>query len=423
MAEPTEAEVRIMLQKAVDFLNELRVDAGDSASDYLELIETFTKNLSTDFLSQIASGIDSFRSGIVGAQDSASGILTPIFLEFARISDIPESDISSIFVRLRQDWVDRSITIKTRGFSFGTPVADGGNVGDGIIHRLNTDKDGFNKENQNADAKIATVTSDANSGSLQHAESVEFRGQEAEPDTILIAGSGLVETIGALTGLDTESFILNPSFTDTTGASGVGLLTAIGSWTASGGDLLLNFEFESKEFYRALGNEVDPRALRITGNTTLSQSFVDGASFNPSTPYYIQIAYNVDNITSGTLKLKFGAVSATADLSVGSGWKVLRIAIGDDNWFQKFNKTDPFIEISTTALVGSHVLIDDVVVGAYTNFNGSWYAVVGGRTAFLNDDEFTWADTIATEGKIGHQIFRRFNEYLPSSGSPTISDP
>ncbi len=107
-----------------------------------------------------------------------------------------------------------------------------------------------------------------------------------------------------------------------------------------------------------------------------------------------------------------------------TGWTVLAIpmALGQ-TWYRTFNEGTLDVEVSLASRSTGSVLVDDVVIGPLSNFGGGWYGIVGGETPFLVDDEFTWTDSVSSEGIIAHFFWRWFGEYLRTSGTPTWADP
>jgi hypothetical protein len=322
-------------------------------------------------------------------------------------------------------WADaNNVLIPGRQFTIDTPVASGANVGDGAILRLNTDRWGYCIENQHADAKVAACVADRQSGTNQHEESFEFRGETAPKDSIELTGSGLVQTVKALSASDSRAFLSNPSFEEFSGT--ITALTDLTGWDVTGN--LANLNLSETVFYRGWGGITTPRSLRFLDSDEITQPFsLQNASFSADVPYVAQVAYYVDaTVSGGSITLSMGTASATALLAsgAGAGWQLLQLPIGENSWFDNFNETDPVFRIEIDSMAGGTVYVDDMIVAPFTQFDGSWYAVIGGPTAFLRGDEFNWADT-ETGAKIQTWFYRAFGAYLPhaTGGGITWADP
>ena len=109
------------------------------------------------------------------------------------------------------------------------------------------------------------------------------------------------------------------------------------------------------------------------------------------------------------------ALNATA----GSPWEVLTLPT--PVWYKNFLEEALDVEIIIILTAGT-LLIDDVILSPGTNFDGSWYWLIGARTPFLREDEFTFTHTV-TESIIQRWFWRMFGRYLPHSGAPTWAEP
>ena len=92
-------------------------------------------NLQTDYdnYSLMASSLEGFRRQLDAAMATAPGIVQAAVLELRQVLDIPETEPQEIMRRLYQHFVDNSLTVKSRTFTFGTPSAAGGNNGNGVL--------------------------------------------------------------------------------------------------------------------------------------------------------------------------------------------------------------------------------------------------------------------------------------------------
>ena len=86
------------------------------------------------------------------------------------------------------------------------------------------------------------------------------------------------------------------------------------------------------------------------------------------------------------------------------------------------------MKIAAASLAGASVYIDDLCMHEFHPFDGSWWAILGGATAFVQDDVATCTDTlaaIASRGLIQDFLCEEENFEIPHTASPseTWSDP
>lgn len=433
MAAPTEAEVQTQIGLAIQFLDETEKFARSATKNVEGMYDGLIANpLEGDYSADTLAGMDVWRATASSMMDPAiaRGFLDPLFLTYGKTLSFPERDIQSILVRLYQSFVDNTLSVLYRNFTFGSPSAGGGNVGDGVVNRLNTDRNNLSIENQTPDAKVVECIADEHSGAASEGrELFEIRGANPFRDFVAgVAGIQRQRNIQALNADDSESFITNPSFGQLDGAA-IATPDTIPGWTVAGaiGDL----ELDETDTYRSSTAEggslatAVPRSLKFTASEKISQNFnINAAQFDPNVPYYVQIAYNrAAGTGDGTLNLRFGSQSESVALVAQSGWNILRLTVGQKNWFQTWNEEDPDIEIEITGQTTGYNLVDDVVVGPYTLFDGGWYAIVGGATPFLRDDVFTFTDS-AVESIIQKWLWRIYGFYLRHvTTSPTWAEP
>jgi hypothetical protein len=425
---PNEAEIQDQFGKAARILEDtsLVADApGLGGTSLLDRIAAVTAVLETDYSAEAEAGLATYRAALNSCITQGRPLLDPFLLTYGQFIEEPRTTTGAILSQLYEHFIDNALRIETRGFTFGSPAAAGGNVGDGVLNRLNTDPYGFDIENQTPDSKTVRCNFDINSGTSTGAEIFRIYGENFGRDNLRITGSGREGTLRGMTGQDSQEFISNPSFSSFLGTLTVP--TDITDWTpASGG--FTNLDLDQTNFYRTFEGEGDPTSLKFLGNETVSQtpSLVRRPSFEEGYPYYVQIAYNRQVFSGdGTLLLQFGPVGASVVLAAQTGWNILRIPVSTDNWFRNFNADPLVVRIDLSGNTTGEVLVDDFVCGRYTNFDGSWYAMVGGGTPFLIEDEFTFSDT-CTESIIQQWLWRVYGSYLPSvtaATPPTWVDP
>lgn len=422
MANPTRAEIQTQIANAVDILDEFRKFAGTAAPNYLGMEDTLVQSLETDFSDQWGSAIGTMRGQLNGVITFSPSFFSPGFLDYGKFIQAPETDVQSIFTRLYEDFRANTLRVTSRSFTFGTPTFSAP-VGNGVINRLNKDENNFDIEAQTPDSKTAEAVQDEHSGAVEHEEIFEIRGNAPERDLLKIVGSGKSKLIKALSARDSTAFISNPSFSQFSGT--LAAPTAITDWTPSA---IADFQLNQTTTYRDFLGDTTPTSVLFETNASLKQNFnVRRSTFNPFVPIYVQVALNRNGTgTDGTLTLTFGNVTESVVLTTlpASGWYVHRLALGTKNWLRGFNKEDPELKIEITGRTTGTLLVDDVIVAPFTDFDGSWYAVVGGNIPFLRLDKATWTDT-ATESVLQRWFWLAFGRYLPhtTGGGVTWVDP
>ena len=428
MASPTRAEIEDQISKTINIFEKFEDFLGVTVTDnYIDLENLLVTALETDFGPEALGALSNFRAALSSSVEQAAAVVTPFLRTYGKFLDAAETGVQPIFNRLYDDFIDNSKTVKSRQFTFGSPVAAGGNSGNGLVHRLNTDANALDIENQTADSKIVTCTRDVNSGAVAlHEELFRLRSSVAEKDRLKIVGSGSITDIKALSAADSNLFLSNPSFSQFDGT--LTTPTDITDWIPLVAATFTNFALSEALTYRGFRGDVTPRAVIFKDNEELKQKFsVKLAAFNRNVPMYVQVAVNRNSTSvDGAFTLSFGGVTkAIADLTTiaASGWVLLRIDLNKDAWFENFNQQDPEFKIALTGRTTGDLHVDDITMGPYTFHDGGWVAIVGGNTPFLQDDEFTYADT-EVGSVLQHWFWRAFGRYLPhTTGVATWLDP
>lgn len=422
MASPSEASIQDQIGKVFKAFEEFRLFGHVNSPNLVQMEGDIIAALEGDYSAAAAGGFAGFRAALDSAIRQPAAATTPLLQTYAQFLDVPETDPNSIIDRIIDHFILNSLSVQTRSFSFGVPAAGGGNVGDGVLNRLTLDENTDDIEAQHADAKTLACLSDEHSGAFEHEEVFEMRGATALKDGIEVGGSGLVGSIKSLAVSDSRALVQNPSWDDREGTDATP--TAIGGWTV--GSSIGNFALDATNFYRGGLGITTPRALVIEDNDSLQQNLnVLRAQFDPSIPVYIQVAYNgsVGGAT-GKLTLTLGSQTVNVpDLTVvPAGWNILRLPLDQNLWFKNWNEEDPLVKVELTLRSSGTVLVDDLILSPMTQFDGAFYALVGGATPFLRDDSFSFLDT-EVGAIIQHWFWRGYGRYLPHSGSPTWSEP
>jgi hypothetical protein len=432
MASPSEAEVQAIISNGIKLLNETRKFGNVNATNWVSLEDTFVQSLEGDgpIIERCLRAVASARAQLAGTIDfqRAAAIIGGGLGLYARHTlNKPGASPDEVFDRLYERFIDNTLRVTSRQFTFGTPTADGSNTGNGTILRLNKDERNFDLENQHADAKRAWCSADGNSGRNRHEEEFTILGQAGAPDALQVSGSGATGKLRAQSA--NQSLLLNPSLDQFSGTSTAP--TEITSWTSSVTVNGTNYTFDSTNYYRSFIGAATPYAanLRVTANLTQKLS-VRKTQLDPKVPYMLQVAWNRQvGAASGTLTIRMGAANNNVVAAAQTGWQLLRVpsSPGQNNWFRNFNEDELDIAIEWSR-TGGEILIDDVLLIPATKFDGAWYWAIGGTTPWLNTghdgDFFTWSDS-EVGSVLQYWFWRVFGRYLPhtTGGGVTWADP
>lgn len=418
MSSPTEAEVQTQWKNLTKIFDTV---LADLVTDFVARQDTYEQSLEGDFLPEALDGIRSTRTGLDAAMRGYLDCLAPQMRQYARIVGAPETDVRQIVARRLYDWfITNSYTIKSRGITFGSVSAGGANIGTGTINRLTKDENNLDIEATFMDVKTLKCVSDQTTGSLRHQETFEIRGAAPSRDSLSPLGSGLLSQIRCFSAAD--SLLSNPSFSDFGGT--ITSLTSLTNWTAASS--LANFNLDQSNYYRDFPGDTTPAALKFLANDNVSQRLsVRGANLDATVPYYIQLAYNRQvGSGDGTLTLALGSQTVSVALVAQTGWNVLRLTIGQKNWYKTWAEDNADVVITLGSRTTGSVLVDDVLLVPYVPFDNLWYCPIGGATPFLVNDYFTFTDALTgSDSVLQKWLWRALNAYLPHSGAPTISDP
>lgn len=430
MATPTEAEINAQLQNAVDLLEESRLFAAENSPNLIGLIDTVIQGAEGDFSREMIAGAEGFRDVFAGAFGDGQGMLDAVIRTYGKFIDEPSNDIIEIIVALRKYFSDNSKNIKERNFTFGSPSLSG--TGSGTLERLNIDENGDEIEAQTPDAKYCKCISDANSGAQRNSEIFEIGGGYGGRDLLNIEGVGVVGEILATSRDDSlvenSSFDLGPSNGTPSSPDDIPSWESLDTSNVAVTVNSTNFEYISATVFRPLINDEETTySLWLkAANHRLRQKLVNrGVQLDADSAYYAQLAWYRDGSTytgAGTLTLRVGSQSAAVVVAAQTGWNILQFAATANNWFSNFNENDLSVRVDWVRTGGNGILVDDVDFVPYQVFDGGYYRLMAGATAFLEDDEFTFTDS-AVESKIQRWLWILFRQYLPASATPTLADP
>ncbi len=425
MASPTRAEIEAQWVAMTTLLNAARNFGNVNATNWVDLQNTYEQLFEGDFVPEQAGAVASARAGLAALLSAATAgqMHDPLLRAYVRhvVNSNDISDPREMIDRIYRYMIDNSYTVNSRDITFASPSADGGNVGNGSFIRLNADEYNYPIENQHVDAKIARCIRDQNSGTGIGEEEFELYGQAPGADGLQVSGSGRKKSVFSMSARN--SIMSNPSFDQLAGT--ITAPTDITSWTSSVTVNATNYQFDETNYYRKFQGTT-PRALQMNVTSTLTQKL---STFNiklrGDVPYMVQLAWNRQvGSASGTLQVDWGSKNNSVVAAAQTGWQTLRVpsTIGTNCWLKNFNENDLDLVISWTRTAGT-LLIDDLLVVPGQQFDGGWLWILGGSTAFLKNDKWTYTDTASDSSLVNYWLWRARGRYLPAvtAGAETWS--
>lgn len=443
---PTETEVRAQWVAAIDILETARAHADTAQAGASGTFDTLLQALEGEYTpTSLSSTVDRIRGLYSAIVDpgTALEIMTPVLFEYANILSADASDgfgassndVRALFLALYDWFIDNSITIETRAITYDTtPTAGGANVGNGTLSRLTEDENGFDLEACTVEKKQLKCTRDVNSGAQENAETFLMVGSASSRDALLRGSFGSAAEVQIRnhhsgTGAG-GSLLTNSSFSD----FGSGDTPKFSGWTedSNGGQLAQ----DTTNFYESHpGSQIDA-SLRINGgggDVKISQG-VDAMRvrrLDPDRPYFFRVMLNptIGTASGGTVTIRLGSTSASATIaSLSSGWNELALAFDSTAWFTSFNEDDLDVEIEWASSSSGYLLVDCAILAPWDFFDGTYWFLrqsAGTPTPWLVNDILTVTDTGGAPGTgiLQYWLWVAGLGYLPSSGTPTISDP
>lgn len=440
---PTEAEIQTQWKAAIDVLESLRAHADATQAAAGGKLDTLIQALEGEFtpvaLSDEANRVRATLSTLVD-DASALAMLAPIVREYANILSASaadgfgaaSTDIGELSTAI-YDWLHaNSDTIETRGITYDTtPTAGGSNAGNGTLSRLTEDGNGYALEACHVEKKQLRCVSDANSGSSETAEQFEFSGEASSRDALLRtefgSGENGRETLVNSHSGPGSSLLSNSSFSDYDASA----TPKFAGWTEASGSG--NISQDTTKFYETHPGAQTDAALQLSGDAKLTQavSAMRVQSLNANAPYFFRVMVNASegSAAGGSVTIRLGSTSATATIaSLSAGWNELAIAFDETAWFESFNEADVDVEIEWSGSSGGTLLIDCAILRQWQAIDGTFWVLrsaASSPTAWRVGDTLTVTDTggAAGTGKLQYWWWIAGLGYLPSSGSPTITDP
>jgi len=428
MASPTNAEIETQISEAIELIDDI------DETTFLSNLDTLQQAMEGDFSSEVLQGAENARNSMASLLLSMDGLISPLLITYGKLAGSPQLTPAELLDPINGDlfqyFIDNSRSVNSREITHATASAGGGNVGNGTIRRLVTDRDTSEIEAVSITQKKFLCIQDENTGARVGEEIFSVGHETTDKDDVDWTNhgdTGTITTRGPENGIGS-----NMSFQDLDGtadtASG---LNTIPDWDIDTG-AITDFEYDTAvpSPFQSSPTEKDGTAfsLKMKATTKISQKIRDiGQTLNPNVPHFFLIYWNREDGTgTGTLQIDMGSQNASVVLAAQTGWNALFMVLDENLWYDLFLETDLDITISWTKTGGTFINIDYMVFAEMEQFDGTWFIPVSGATLFANKDVFTFNDTLSgTEGKVQMWIYRLYRSYLPAvtGGGETLPDP
>lgn len=448
MSNPSRATLQTAWANVLKLIDEARRYGGGSSSslpspnatNWVTLQNTLETALAGDFLDELENGVQQARANLASiiSPGLSAAMQRPFLKQYCKsvIGRTNLSDDATMWQEMYKYFIDNSLRVQSRAFTFGTPAA-GTNTGNGQILRLTKDRYNFDIENGYVDSKRAICILDENTGTGRGQEVFELKGQATARDELERSGSGLT---GTLTGLTPDDSLLNnPAFRIFGGTAGTDAPTSLDGWTSTditGASLAYSFSNygilqTSGSTYRNIpsdGSTGTAGNLQMKVSSRITQKLtVRGTELNNDTPYLLVVVWNAAlGSANGTLNLRMGSLTTTVTLTGQANWNVSTVPnpLGQGCWYRNFAQADLQIQIEFIRTSGT-LNVAEVMLVPGTQFDGSWYwalpATASAYTQWRVLDSYTWPDIATGNAVLQSHFHRAFGIYLPHSNGSSIT--
>jgi len=452
---PTEAEIQTQWKNLVNILEKTRVYADDSLANAGGYIDVLYQSFEGEYIpvdgAAFATRVRALLSSAVN-QSQAIAALEPVLFEYASILAASGTmgfgsggqSIGEVFAALYQWLHDNTDSVATRAITYTAVSANGANVGNAVVSRLTEDRLGYDLEACHVEKKMLRCLIDQNSGAQKWAESFEIAGEASSFDGLRVGATGsgaasrpILRAKHAGSGAG-GSLLNNSSFSDFTASVSSG--AQFNNWveTLGGAAATTDITQDTTNYYRSHPNAGTNASMKISMNSASDAVLVKQsissmriARLDPNTPYFLRVMWNraVGSGTAGTVALKLGK-NTVVSVAVGAqtGWQELVIPFDKTCWLEEFGEDSLDIEIGWNNGTAGFILFDDAIFCPWDLVDGTYWLVHqnnGTPVANLAGDEYYAVDTGGAPGTGILQYWSWVSGlgYLPSSGTPTITDP
>lgn len=448
---PTESEVQAQWRNAVALLEAVRVLADDTVAGGGGLLDTIITGLEGEYIpaahTQVVQAVRARLSDVIASRTARSAI-DPCLMEYGRLITKGGGfrDPSQIKAALYEHFIENSLSVATRAITFDTTATganpyESGNtiVGNSAVARLSVDADAQPMEACHVETKTFVCVADQNSGVKAGAEYFRCMGEQASNDYLLVSGSGDawngIDLYVRNAGSDKKSgSILNNSSFSTYTATNTPKFEA---WTEVTGAAMLSQD--TTNYYRTHPRATVNGSLKITADGATDCKIIQPlASMRTNgrlenSPHFARVMLNktVGSAAGGTFYLRVGSQEVSIALSsLGANWQELMLPIDENLWPRNMNEADFDVELEwENSSSTGYLLVDDAIVAPMTYIDGTYWLLRHNHATAPVDhkfgDEYSFTDTGGAPGtgQIQYWLWRAGLGYLPSSGSPTFTDP
>ena len=452
---PSEVEIQTQWKNITNVLEKTRAYADDNLVGAGGYIDVLYQSFEGEFIpvegASLAVRVRALLASAVN-QSQALAALEPVLFEYASVLAASATlgygsgyqSASEVFVALYQWLDDNSATVKSRTITYASVSAGGSNVGTAGISRLTKDRLGYDLEACHVEKKMFKCIVDQNSGAQKWQESFHIVGELSSFDGLRKGDTGSGSAARAnirakhAGGGAGGSLLNNSSFSDFSASDTSGAQFNNWTETLTGAAVYTDITQDTTNYYRTHPNASTNGSLKIAmdnagDSVTLKQSMSNMriSRLDPNTPYFLRVAWNraIGSGAGGTVSIKLGGNTAvTAAVSAQTGWRELVIPFDKTTWLEEFGEEDFDVEISWSGGTGGYILFDDMIFCPWDLIDGTYWLIHqnnGTPVANLVEDEYYAVDSGGAPGTgiLQYWCWIAGLGYLPSSGTPTITDP
>lgn len=384
-------------------------------------VETVQGSAEGRFAAVLVSAADAFRARTAEAIDVIEELVDAWISSYQQhVVQEPLRGSDLDFAAMQKHWRDNNKHVQTRGFSFGSPTADGGNTGDGTISRLTVDENGDPIESEVESVKTFVCTEDATGTADAHEEIFRAKDAAAAQDRLQLLGSGEDEEGGEFRAKSSASSLLsNSGFNTVDGLSDSDFSPSVAQITSS--MTLRDWAFETDKTAHELDRsdvvedgDDDPHSLVLKAADKITQA-LDG-DINYDVPHHLAGWVKPDGSADNDITVVLGGKSYTFAVSglTANQWNFIEIDLDKDRWPRNWNTAGASVSIEWDGTAGQ-VKLDAFKLVEMVRFPsaGTYYSIDPGETKFQEGDEFTLTDSISSDSKL-QKLLAMTGRYLPS---------
>lgn len=443
---PTQAQVILMFRRVMAAYRQLRSWGGQSPTggDVTELQRNVVSAIVSDSPAALATSVTQMRAAFASIYDS-SAMLQANLRDWARLVGV---DATAPLPTILDAWygycVANSVTVVPRSITYGTPTKAAANTGSGTVLRLTVDARGYSRQGgYGSDKYIARCIAGQGAGGVRNSEVFAVYSRAAAVDDLeYVSGSTGLGVSEQVQATDPRTLpMINLCFDQYSGPS-AGAPTSIAGWSCSVGVSGGNMVIVSGTAYLPARDSFDVvRSLKIKNPLSLTQRFdLAGVNLSQTVPYYNAIAYYPSG--SGTLRLRVGAVSASAVISAGvTQPRILQLSQASGSYWRALASNPMQAQIVIdSGLTGSVTLSACWIAAPYTPVGPTHWFIRPGPTPFKagsiltnTGDTFSATDqltstTIVIQRELGRLLTGSDGmpfmlPYAVSAGAATIAEP